>query len=129
MQHPAPSMQSPILCPSSMLSPFLKSVVTNGDCYRGEWENHERNGQGKLDCGSRGAFRGTFQLDSLWDGEMEGFMLGNGDRYTGNVLAGKRNGEGMLWLRTGGIFRGSFRNDRTYEGKMEPNAVFKGKIQ
>jgi len=69
-------------------------VWTNGDSYKGNWENDHVNGYG------------VYKYDS-------------GDIYKGNYKDGEMNGYGEYFYKNGDIYKGNWLNDQ----KVDENAT------
>ena len=67
-------------------------TYANGDHYDGEWEDHQRHGQGAM-------------------------TYANGDKYEGEWKDDKKHGQGSQTFKDGWEYVGEFRNGKWHKGE------------
>jgi hypothetical protein len=84
---------------------------SNGDLYRGGWQQNLRHGEGTL-VQRNGDFElGEWREDKLWNGTTKK-TLHNSAVFEGSVTNGERVGEGTMRYADGSVYRGTFKNGK-----------------
>jgi len=76
------------------ISGYGVMIWSNGDVYKGEWENGKRQGRGQLKFKDKGWIYGIFNNDELVDASLNQIIAKN----TKNVQAFHEQKEDDLWL-------------------------------
>jgi len=94
---------------------------TNGDRYRGQYENNMRHGQGTLLYKNGNKYEGEFQMDKQ-HGFGTHWICKDGKlrmQYRGGFANGKRAGQGVLAYEDGGKYDGEWLEGKQHgQGKM-----------
>ncbi len=84
---------------------------SNGNVYKGQWQDQFRQGQGELEYANGDVYSGGFQKGKL---QGKGAMsFSNGDRYEGDWYQDYMHGEGVY----------AYNNGDRYEGDFEKGAI------
>lgn len=84
------------------------SKATNGDVYRGEFQDDKRSGLGSYQFSNGAQYFGEFK-----DDEFNGrgiHSLSNGDSYVGEYIGNKANGRGTYTFKSGDKYSGDLKN-------------------
>ena len=110
-------------------------VFPNGDVYKGNFKNNQRNGQGVCLFSRTGQiYRGDWRdgkpmgngilftlPNEIFEGRFNGFniedghfklLFTNGEYYEGSFKFGQRNANGQHYYRNGDFYDGEWQNDR-----------------
>jgi len=114
------------------IAKFGTLFFSNGNVYKGEWQNEYRQGQGKLEYANGDFYSGGFKKGKLqgkgvmsfsngdeYNGEwyqdhMHGkgvYAYNNGDKYEGDFEAGAIEGYGVMYYHTGSQYAGHWRDN------------------